>query len=560
MTTLRNKFFATVLVAVVAMLSACGDDNDNPSDGGGGGGSTDVGEITQAIITKADTNATAIEIAWKLEGQADSIQITRRDVATSETRTFTVVASGSAFNDNTVADGKTYNYTVRAKKGTALSASRTTVDQRVKAPVELSGDLLGDYSLSAATKYRLTGYVRVQPGAVLRIPDGTRVEGLAGSALLTLAGADGKPSGRLFALGTASRPIVFTSVNTTKARQQWGGIVMNGLAPNNGPGGRLIGEGNTGVHGGTNPNDTSGVLRYVRVEYGGTRITADNEINGFTFNSVGAGTVLEYLQAHYIADDGFEWFGGTVNAKYCVSSGNDDDAFDSDNSWCGKGQFWVVVQASDIANRGYESDNNADGTDARASNGRATSPRVYNVTMIGRGLSGGETDGMYIRRGAQGLYYNHIVANYFNRGFALDGPVSVTQFRRDSLFVRNSLFFVKAGGTSNGSTNYARFTGFTSANVTDSAGFATDFNSRTNLTSGAWQNKVGDPLFASVNYDNPINGTMPDLRLQAGSPALTGAATPPNDGFYNASATYMGAFGQTGSANWMEGWTTWFRP
>lgn len=555
--TFKNKLSSMLLVVAVATLAACGDDKNNPTNGGG---SVDVGEITQAIITKADTNATAITIAWKLEGQADSIQITRRDVATGATRSFAIPASEASFTDDTVEDGKTYNYSVRAKKGNNVSAARATVDQRVKAEVELSGDLLGDYSLSAATRYRLTGYVRVQPGGALRIPDGTRVEGLAGSALITVAGAEGKPSGRLFALGTAQRPIIFTSVNATKARGQWGGIVLNGLAPNNGPGGRLIGEGNTGVHGGNNPNDTSGVLRYVRVEYGGTRITADNEINGFTFNSVGAGTVLENLQAHFIADDGFEWFGGTVNAKYLVSTGNDDEAFDFDNSWCGKGQFWVAVQAADIANRGYESDNNADGTDARASNGRATSPTIYNVTMIGRGLSGGETDGMYIRRGSQGRFFNHVVANFFNRGFALDGPVCVAQFRRDSLFVRNSLFFVKANGATNGATSYARYTGFNSGNVSDSAGFAADFNSRTSLSGGAWANKVGDPNFITVDYNNPVNGAMPDLRVQAGSPALTGAATPPNDGFFVTNATYMGAFGDQSTTNWMTGWTTWFRP
>jgi hypothetical protein len=243
--------------------------------------------------------------------------------------------------------------------------------------VELVGNITGTRTLSKDTVYLLKGFVNIQQEATLIIPAGTRIEGdfETQGALLTVRGA-GTPgqssyrrSGRIIANGTAQQPIVFTSERPVgnRRRGDWGGIVLNGLGCNNGSGGTLIGEGNTGAHGGTLPTDTSGTLRYVRLEFGGTKITPDNEINGFTFNSVGNGTVLEYLQAHFIADDAFEWFGGNVNCRYLVATGCDDDNFDIDNGYNGKIQFGVVVQDRGLANRGYEVNNDGQGSSNRSS-------------------------------------------------------------------------------------------------------------------------------------------------------------------------------------------------
>jgi hypothetical protein len=103
--------------------------------------------------------------------------------------------------------------------------------------------------------------------------------------------------------------------------------------------------------------DNSGVMKYVRVEYAGKILGTDNELNGFSFNGVGNSTVLEHLQAYKGSDDGFEFFGGTVNLKWAVSTGNSDDSFDWTHGWRGKGQFWVVQQDAVTGDNGMECDN-----------------------------------------------------------------------------------------------------------------------------------------------------------------------------------------------------------
>ncbi len=447
---------------------------------------------------------------------------------------------------------------------------------------ELVGNITGTRTLSKDTVYSLKGFVNVQPDGILNIPAGTRIEGDFESqgALLTVRGGGGRRSGRIFAQGTAQEPIVFTSERAVGSRRRgdWGGIVLNGLGCNNGSGGTLIGEGNTGAHGGTLPTDTSGVLKYVRVEFGGTKITPDNEINGFTFNSVGNGTVLEYLQAHYIADDAFEWFGGNVNCKYLVATGCDDDNFDIDNGYNGKIQFGVVVQDRGLANRGYEVNNDGQGSSNRSSApvSSLTSPIVYNVTLIGTGVARANddnNDGMYLRGNSQGQYWNQLVLNFGGFGAVVDGSGSINQYRDDSLQVRNSIFanlgllgLGNPAGASVGAGVWGAFrrsssTGYDTVDATTGLNFFTKAAGRgnRNFTSR-------DGILRNVNFSNPMNGTKPDLRPAAGSPALTGAADPTQNpldqtarytgdktGFFQA-VDFVGAMKDT---DWTEGWTIW---
>lgn len=454
--------------------------------------------------------------------------------------------------------------------------------------VELVGNITGTRTLSKDTVYLLKGFVNIQQEATLIIPAGTRIEGDFESqgALLTVRG-QGTPgtssyrrSGRIIANGTKEQPIVLTSERAVgnRRRGDWGGLVLNGLAPNNGPGGTLIGEGNTGAHGGNLPTDTSGTLRYVRLEFGGTKITPDNEINGFTFNSVGNGTVLEYLQSHYIADDAYEFFGGTVNAKYLVATGCDDDNLDLDNGFCGKIQFVAVVQDRGLANRGYEVNNDGQGSNNRSSApvNSLTNPIVYNVTMVGAGVARANddnNDGIYSRGNSQGQYWNHIMINFGGFGAVVDGAGSITQYQNDSLQVRNSIFANRGliglgnpAGTAVGSGVWGAFrrsstTGYDTVDATTSLNFFTKAAGRgnRNFTSR-------DGILRTVNYDNPMNGTKPDLRPAANSPALTGAADPtqnpldqtarfPGDktGFFQA-VDYVGAMKDI---DWTDGWTTW---
>ncbi|HVK38913.1 MAG TPA: hypothetical protein VNA88_10300, partial [Candidatus Kapabacteria bacterium] len=274
----------------------------------------------------------------------------------------------------------------------------------------LAGNINDTRTLSADTVYTISGFVFIQPGAKLVIPPGTRLEGdpdptVQGSSIVALRGTATKPSGQLIAEGTAANPVVFTSGNAAGSRKRgdWGGIVLSGLADLNLDGKTGSNEGVPGTYGPggvlAQPkyDDNSGVLRYVRIEYGGTKVSPDNEINGLTMNAVGSGTTIEHVQAHMIADDGFEWFGGSVNGKYLVSSANDDDAFDMDFGYSGKLQFLFAIQDPALANRGFEIDNDGSGSDKAP----YTSATISNVTLVGTGkdkANNEDNDGLYLRR------------------------------------------------------------------------------------------------------------------------------------------------------------------
>lgn len=173
----------------------------------------------------------------------------------------------------------------------------------------------GDYVLNASRKYKLRGWVYIEDGSTITIPAGTVIRGdkQTQAALIIERG------GQIFARGTASKPIVFTSEEAPGNRRpgDWGGLILCGRASNN-KGEQQIEGGPRSYHGGgSNPVDTdnSGVLSYVRVEFAGFPFQTDKEINGITFGSVGSGTTVDHLQVSYSNDDSFEWFGGSVSCQ-----------------------------------------------------------------------------------------------------------------------------------------------------------------------------------------------------------------------------------------------------
>ena len=145
----------------------------------------------------------------------------------------------------------------------------------------------------------------------------------------------------LNAVGTATAPIIFTSFqdfeddglpNGTSGVGDWGGIAINGLAPLNectvdstaAPGTaecQQSGEGGSGIFGGDVVDDSSGDFQFIRVQHAGFLFNGEDELNGVALQGVGNGTTFENIQVHMGNDDGFEWFGGTVNAKNLVVTG-----------------------------------------------------------------------------------------------------------------------------------------------------------------------------------------------------------------------------------------------
>ncbi len=203
--------------------------------------------------------------------------------------------------------------------------------------------------------YLLEGLVFVNDGQTLTIEPGTVIraktgQGSAASALIVARG------GRIIADGTSAEPIIFTCENDdlkgsiqTEAKGLWGGVIILGAASLNNQYGENHIEGiplsePRASYGGAFDDDYSGIFRYVSIRHAGTNIGEGNEINGLSLGGVGSGTILGHIEVISNADDGIEFFGGTVNAKYLIASFCSDDAFDYDEGFRGKGQFWVGIQ------------------------------------------------------------------------------------------------------------------------------------------------------------------------------------------------------------------------
>lgn len=307
--------------------------------------------------------------------------------------------------------------------------------------------------------YYLRGQIFVKNGATLTIQPGTIILGekaAAGAGLFICKGS------KINAIGTASQPIVFTSDQTPGNRGlgDWGGIVLMGQAGNNQPGGVAYIEGfapsaDTEFGGGTSPNnnDDSGIMQYIRIEFGGYVYQPNKEINGITFGSVGKSTTIDHIQVSFTNDDAFEWFGGSVNCKYLVSYRNLDDDFDTDFGYNGFVQFGLSVRDPQIADNpsvstseGFESDNDASGSTAAPQ----TSPIFSNITLIGpfRGntaspIAAGYRRGARIRRNSGLKIFNSIFMDH-DRGIHIDGALCETNASSGTIKFKNNLI---AGNT-----------------------------------------------------------------------------------------------------------------
>lgn len=387
--------------------------------------------------------------------------------------------------------------------------------------------------------YILNGFVFVNEGQTLTIEPGTVIKGKPGqgaeaSALIVARGA------KIMAAGTENQPIIFTAeadnmdINLD-ARGLWGGVLILGKATTNSSSGtgQIEGIPSTeprGAFGGNDDNDNSGVFKYASIRYGGTNIGANNEINGLTMGAVGRGTEINHVEVVYNADDGFEWFGGTVNTSHLVSAFNDDDCFDYDEGFRGKGQYWFSLQAPGIGDKAGEHDGGTDPEDALP----YSIPHIYNYTYIGSGTVGTSSNaGLHIRDYAGCHYYNGVVCEFKNFGVDIEdlatGNDSRMMFENGSLTIQNSMFF----------------------NINDNsvpkvikASFAQSL-----INEVANKNTIADPqLVISRAQDGLL-----DPRAHAPAALTDFASVPANDPFFT-TANYLGAFNPSG-ALWTDRWT-----
>ena len=301
---------------------------------------------------------------------------------------------------------------------------------------KLEGIVNDDLTLDLSDNWLLSGGVFVDENARLTINQGGTV--YADTEVTTFLSV--KQGGYVFIQGESTNPIVFTPLKDNPTYGDWGGIIINGYATIN-TGLTAEGEGGTGIYGGDDDHDNSGILRYVRVEYAGKVLGTDNELNGFSFNGVGDETIVEYIQAYKGSDDGIEFFGGTVNLRYAVSTHNQDDSFDWTHGWRGKGQYWLVQQGPDGGDRGIEADNNGDDNLLEP----YSNPTLANLTLIGVNDGDSLNTGMRLREGTKGQIFNVYVTGFPKYGIRVSDEVTLQNVENGELFVANSL--VENNGT-----------------------------------------------------------------------------------------------------------------
>jgi hypothetical protein len=583
-----RRLLSTATALALFGAAACSDDN---SGGGGPSGLTAPTNVTAAQVCPA------IRVSWAAVTGASGY-IVQRAAAPTSTNFAQVggVLSGTSLDDN-VAQGD-YSYRVAAIAGSDTSDFSSTVNVSAGPPCAVvTGPVTSSRTLFADTTYTLSGYVKVGSGATLTIQPGTKIIGdtnVVGSSLWILRGA------KIEAQGTADAPIVFTSARSPGNRKpgDWGGIIIIGNGIINRTGtiqteGGAAGQ-SENYAGGTDNNDNSGTLRYVRIEFAGYDISngAGQELNSLSSYAVGRGTTYEYLQTMGGLDDSYEYWGGAVDGRYLVSYESGDDHFDWTEGYQGRNQFLIALQTTKLTPqsgagvfssdpRGFEGDgcdptptsgctvtNDPSGGNA-GTNSPYSMPVWANFTVIGTGqLAGFPTDGngAVLRRGTGGTLFNGIIARFPGTGLQMRDAFTDSLRLRDSLNIVNLI--LAENGPSATPTNYDAAGADLLATCSDPTQGVETCRRFAQQTKFATSNhQVGtsaaglvislDP--ASLDWTPKVTGGQPDPTTGGSSvvPAHFDARTTSFFGAAMPKTTYIGAADPAGP-KWWEGWTVYF--
>lgn len=465
-----------------------------------------------------------------------------------------------------------------------------TVDRVVVADVDDNGVIPGggDGSITweSDKTYVLNGFVFVNDGQTLNIEPGTVVQGRGGSgsrasALIVTAGgtinADGEKAD-----GTID-PIVFTSTNDntdgssaldSDVRGLWGGVILLGDAtiseepdvkkiegvPDD-LGGDRIEYG--AVDGSFDDGHNVGTFRYVTIRHTGTQLGGGDEIQGLTMGGVGSGSTIEYVESYASDDDGFEWFGGTVNPNHLIAAFTSDDNFDIDQGFAGNGQFWLAVQSTDGAGRISEMDGAGDPeVGARVvSNGI-----IANATYIGVGPGNtsvpgdGGTPMIFQRDNNSTSYYNSVfmdgpetsegglhIEDRSDDAFSED---AFANFNDGDLVHKNNLWY-NVGANFDANTTFEDIIAFTEED-------GSDVNSNQASTIANQLGTDNNELVTSSPIQSiSRSGGVPTFDPTPANDATSGAASLPSGEPGLTDTNYRGAFAPSGSnSDWADGWTT----
>jgi hypothetical protein len=297
------------------------------------------------------------------------------------------------------------------------------------------------------------------PTTVIRIEDGSIVQGQTGTTTANPAALIFQPGSRIDAQGGPSGggladPIIFTSTGTpgSRSKGEWGGVVFNGRGTVNGPNCQFQSEGLPFSFGGCEADYHAGVATFVRVEFAGLDFSANNELNLWTMNGIGTQTQFNFIQAHAGDDDCHEWFGGTSNHTNLVASACGDDGFDWQLGWTGSLQYGLMLQSGFLTDtgrdsRGIEADNSEFDNLATP----VSDPSLCNVTLVGGknqpGANDGSDAGVLLRRGTRGQLANLIVLGFEDACVELRDVATTQQACANpstlagNLVIRNSIMY-----------------------------------------------------------------------------------------------------------------------
>jgi len=452
--------------------------------------------------------------------------------------------------------------------------------------VVVQDSISGNVHWTADKHYLLKGWIYVVNGATLTIDPGTVIKGDKESkaALIVERGA------KIYAVGSAAQPIIFTSNQPAGSRNygDWGGVILCGKAKTNwvaakkdgtttlDPGVGQVEGGPRSLYGGSDDNDNSGTLQYVRIEFGGVAFSPNNEVNGLTLCAVGTGTTIDHVQISYSGDDAIEWFGGAVNTKYMIAHRSWDDDFDNDCGFTGHLQFGMVLRDPQAAD--YSGSHSIE-SDSRNENSTAlplTSPVFANITMVGpltspayNGYNTNYVCGAILRRASAASIMNSLIIGYpsgiifednLSKGSTANnllGPDSLAQIRNTAIvgypsYAQALLYHIddnhSAPNPVTGDADTTNVFGSSAGPYTYASamkdkfyateGLSTKLTNPFNLTS---PNFV--PTSSSVVVNGSLNAGWSSARLQSS--------------FFDKTANYVGGFNYTGlnTDNWATGWT-----
>ena len=463
-------------------------------------------------------------------------------------------------------------------------------------PGTYGGELTQGATLTCDKTYIIDKKIYIPSGKVINIAPGTVLKGRANSVPAEATALVIERGGKINASGEADCQIVFTAeadpVDGTygiENKGKWGGVLLLGKASNNltlaangpyvagGAGKLAVADGlgtiegfattNTQDQYGANlsagesfdDNDNSGVMKYVSIRHSGAILTVGAEINGLTLGSVGRGTTIEHIEIVSCADDNIELFGGTVNLRYISVLFGNDDMYDYDCGWTGKGQFLFGMKTDNTASADSDNGFEADSDDQKSNASPKSHPVFYNVTLIGNEKSTGNADNsglaaIMAKETTEGEFYNSVFANFRN-GFnmqktlgsrAAGSPEAYDNWINGSLKVKCNTFV--------GTTNPATFDAGKSV-----VGTALSGDDLTKFTTTDLNTVVAGNTLPGFDYTFTVNNATNVFSVKndvVPNPSLStiGCPTAPVDGFFRA-APYRGAFSSDSKNNWLSNWS-----